>query len=179
MNQNAADGAHESPTTPDTCGSRKAGLWGLLIGLVLGVGGAMLAVYLLMPGQMIQVKPSRFGHDETVATLTKAIKDKGWIVQGTKDMQKGLAKYKQTLDRRVTVIQLCQPEYANSVLDSDPRVACLMPCAIAVWEGDDGKTYISKMNTGLMGKMFGGNIARVMGGAVAEDERDILSTVIQ
>ena len=38
---------------------------------------------------------------------------------------------------------------------------------------------LSKMNTGLMGKVFGGNIARVMGGAVAEDEHEILQRVLK
>ena len=33
---------------------------------------------------------------------------------------------------------------------------------------------ISEMNTGLTGKMFGGNIAEVMGGAVAQDGDAIL-----
>ncbi len=32
---------------------------------------------------------------------------------------------------------------------------------------------------GLMGKMFGRNIAKVMGGAVADDERKILSSVVK
>lgn len=34
------------------------------------------------------------------------------------------------------------------------------------------------MNMGLMGKMFGGNIARVMGGAVSKDEARMLEHVI-
>lgn len=168
-----------APQDTTTCCGKTAGLWGLLIGLVLGAGGAALLGYLLLPGKMIQVKPSRFGHDETVAALTKAIEANGWVVQGTKDLQKALAKHKQKIDQRVTVIQLCKPEYAKSVLDSDRHVSCLMPCTIAVWEGDDGKTYISKMNMGLMGKMFGGNIARVMGDAVSGEIRTILEGVVQ
>jgi hypothetical protein len=52
-----------------------------------------------------------------------------------------------------------------------------MPCTIAVYESDDGKIYISKMNTGLMGKVFGGTIARVMGGCVSRDEAKILAKV--
>ena len=31
----------------------------------------------------------------------------------------------------------------------------------------------------LMGKMFGGNIAKVMGGAVADDEGKMLSSVVK
>ena len=65
------------------------------------------------------------------------------------------------------------------VLATDRHVATLMPRAIAVYEGDDGKVHVSSMNMGLTGEMFGGNIAKVMGGAIADDERKILSAVIQ
>jgi len=83
-----------------------------------------------------------------------------------------------TLEPQVRIIQLCKSEYAKSVLMTDRYVASLMPCAIAVYEGDDGKVYVSKMNTGLMGKLFGGNIAKVMGGKVAKDEHAILEGVV-
>jgi hypothetical protein len=53
----------------------------------------------------------------------------------------------------------------------------MMPCGIAVWEDDEGGVWISRMNTGLMGKIFGGTIARVMGGMVARDESKITAGV--
>ena len=43
----------------------------------------------------------------------------------------------------------------------------------------DGKVYITGMNTALMGKMFGGTIARLMGGKVSADEKIILGQVIR
>ena len=55
----------------------------------------------------------------------------------------------------------------------------LTPCVIAVHESDDGKVQVSSRNTGLMGKMFGGNVAVVMGGAVAGDERRMISSLVQ
>lgn len=67
----------------------------------------------------------------------------------------------------------------NSVLGTDPQVSTLMPCAFGVYAGDDGTVYISGMNTGMMGTMMGGNIAAVMGGKVAEDEKKILSAVVK
>jgi uncharacterized protein (DUF302 family) len=94
-------------------------------------------------------------------------------------MNQSLAKHGQSLDRRVKVIQMCHPEYARSVLETDRHVSALMPCAVAVWENDAGEVMVSKMNTGLMGKMFGGNIAKVMGGYVAKDEAAILSSVTE
>lgn len=54
-----------------------------------------------------------------------------------------------------------------------------MPCAWGVYKGKDGKIYISGMNMGLMGKMFGGNIAKVMGEAVSKDEEQMLKEVIR
>ena len=46
------------------------------------------------------------------------------------------------------------------------------------YKGADGKVYISGMNTGLMGKMFGGKIAEVMGTKVSQDEEKILKGIV-
>jgi uncharacterized protein (DUF302 family) len=53
----------------------------------------------------------------------------------------------------------------------------MMPCQISVWERDDKKVMISKMNLKLMGKMFGGVIADVMSGKVSSDEARMLEGV--
>jgi uncharacterized protein (DUF302 family) len=132
-----------------------------------------------MPERMIVVKRSKLGFDETVATIERAISEHDWNSPGTTDMSESLAKHGHDLPRRMRIIKLCQPEYAESILRTDPHVACLMPCSIAVWDSYDGDVYYSKMNTGLMGSLFGGNIAGVMGGNVAEDEHAILSAVEQ
>ncbi len=58
-------------------------------------------------------------------------------------------------------------------------LAGLLLGASAVYKGDDGKVYVSGMNTRLMGTMFGGNVADVMGGQVARDEAKILSSVVK
>lgn len=150
-----------------------------LVGLVLGVVLTGVAVWQAMPGMMIVEHQSKYGVDETVSRLQQAIKDAGWVSPGVRDMNKSMSKQGVVFDKKVRLVELCHADHAKSVLGSDRHVATLMPCAIAVYEGDDGKTYISGMNMGLMGKMFGGNIAAVMGGPVAEDERKILSTVIQ
>ena len=50
---------------------------------------------------------------------------------------------------------------------------------IVRWEGDDGKVYLSKMNLALMAKMFGGNIAKVMGKKVVRDEEEILRDLLK
>jgi len=75
------------------------------------------------------------------------------------------------------IVELCKAEYAKDVLSTNPEVSTLIPCAWGVYEGDDGNSYITGMNMGLMGKMFGGNIARVMGASVARMKRKCLKTL--
>ena len=151
-------------------------LWfgsGVLTGVVL----TGLVAWQFAPGMVVVTKKSTLGFGETVAALETAIADEGWASPGTIDMNKSLAKHGENLAPRVKVIQLCKAEYARDVLLTDRYVSSFMPCAIAVWEADDDTVYVSKMNTGLVGKMFGGNIARVMGEKVAAEEQRILAAV--
>ena len=62
--------------------------------------------------------------------------------------------------------------HAGAILaESDERiVAALMPCRVSFYEKADGKVYISRMNSGLMAKTFGGLIAEVMAVASADVE---------
>jgi uncharacterized protein (DUF302 family) len=149
-----------------------------LIGLVAGVLLTGAAVVWGMPKMMIVTQESELGFDETVAALEKGIPENGWVVSTVMDMNKSMAKHGVEFGPRVKLVKLCKPEYAKSVLTTDRHVSTLMPCTLAVWEGDDGKVHLSKMNMPLMAKMFGGNIAKVMGGSVARDERNILSGII-
>ena len=68
---------------------------------------------------------------------------------------------------RVKIVTLCNPHYANRILDDDKDkiVTTMMPLGLGVYETKDGAVYISEMNVGLMGMMFGGTIADVMGDA--------------
>ena len=164
---------------PQCCIVKKSpGLFYGAAGLVIGVVLTGLAVLTLMPGMMITRAQSRLGFDETIAALQAGIEEQGWVTPQTIDMNASLEKNGHPLGPRVKLIKLCNAEYANSVLTTDRHVACLMPCTIAVYEDDAGDVFISKMNTGLMGKMFGGNIAQVMGRYVAADEKAILSKIL-
>ena len=58
-------------------------------------------------------------------------------------------------------------------METDPEVSTLMPCAFGVYE-TGGRVHVTGLNTGLMGKLMGGNVARVMGGRVGPDEKKIL-----
>lgn len=160
-------------------GRKSHGGRNLLVGFGLGFVVCGVAVFLVMPSLMIVTHECKQGVDETITQLTDAAQAQGWVVSTTMNMNKSLAQHDVAFEPKVQVLKICQPQYAESVLSSDREVSCLMPCSIAVYEGDDGKTYLSKMNVGLMGKMFGGNVAQVMGTEVARDEQQILAGLLK
>ena len=71
---------------------------------------------------------------------------------------------------RVKIVALCNADYAHRILDDDRDkvVTTMMPLGIGVYETKDGNVYMSEMNIGLMGRMFGGTISEVMGEASAD-----------
>ena len=128
---------------------------------------------------MLATHQSRYDTvEETCIQLKAAIEKNGWSCPAIRDMNLTMEKHGVTMSRQVKIVELCKAEYARDVLSTNPEVSTLMPCAWGVYEGDDGKIYISGMNMGLMGKMFGGNIAKVMGDLVAKDEVRILERII-
>jgi len=51
-----------------------------------------------------------------------------------------------------------------------------MPLAVGVYEDKAGQVYITQLNIGLLGMMFGGTIADVMGMA-GKDVKEIITPV--
>ena len=153
-----------------------------VLGIVTGIIAMGIIVLIAMPKMMILTENSKFDYETTIAKLEQNIKDAGWTHKGTTCISDDIKKrIGRDMGVRIGGVKLCNADYANEILgDHKARfVSCLMPCSISVWEGDDGKVYVSKMNTGLMGKMFGGIIARVMGGKVSADEKKILTGILK
>lgn len=150
-----------------------------LVGLLVGGAAMGAAVATALPKMTIVTQESLLGFDETVAALQKAIPAQGWVVSPVSDMNQSMARLGYEFAPRVKLVKMCNPEYAMRVLIADRYVSAMMPCTLAVWEGDDGKVYISKLNMPLLARMFGGNIAKVMGRRVAEDEQVMLAGIVQ
>ena len=151
----------------------------LLVGLVVGIVIAGAAVWILMPKLMIQVHESKLPLDETVAALEKSALDRKWKVPKIYDIQKTLVDSGFPDMTPLKILSICQPAHAYNILkeDKDKIVTAIMPCRMAVYKGNDGKIYIAEMNMGLMTKMFGGNIARIMG-QVAIEEKAMVEPLI-
>jgi len=151
----------------------------VIVGVLIGICVTVVAVMSVMPSLMLKTYETTLGYDEMIEALQERVLQAGWVVSGVKEMNQSLAEEGVEFEPRVTLFSLCQPQYAKSILTTDRDISVMMPCKFSIWEGDDGKVYLTKMNTGLMGKLFGGNVAKIMGGSVAKDEERILEGLLK
>lgn len=140
-----------------------------IIGLVLGIIVTLVAVVIILPKQMFVVKESKLGFAETVAAIEQSAADNQWGISHKYDLQATL-KGKGYDVKPVNVMSLCKPDHANQILSSNEErlASALMPCRIAVYE-NDGKTYVSMLNSALFSKFMSSKIKSVMGEAAAEN----------
>jgi len=121
---------------------------------------------------------SKYNFPETVEKLKAEIEKKTWKVSTVHDLQETLKK-NGTDVLPIKVFALCHPKHSSKILSRDDEriVSSLMPCRVSVYEKSNGKTYVSRMNTGVLAKSIGGIIEEVMIDSSKEVE-EILSSLI-
>lgn len=152
-----------------------------LLGGVAGMAVMGLAVWQAMPRMMIVDHPSALGFDETVAAFTEAVARKqDWKVLGVNDYQKTIEAGGFGKMRRIGSIAVCNPRYASRILkdDENKRVTAMMPIEVGIYEDQDGRVHLSELDVALMGRMFGGTIAEVMGEA-GRDLKGVIAEATQ
>ena len=156
----------------------KKGLIFGLIGFILGVLATGIIMYNMAPGLMMMEDVSPYNFEETIAKFEESVKAHGWKIPKVHDLQKTMKKFGKDV-KAVKVIELCHPDHAGKILaKSEERiVSSLMPCRVAFYEKEDGKVYISRMNSSLMASMMDGIIPEVMDIA-AKDTEEMLKAVL-
>ncbi|RKZ09676.1 DUF302 domain-containing protein [Candidatus Fermentibacteria bacterium] len=150
------------------------GAAGFVAGIILtGIIGISVA-----PGMMINENESIYSFDETVERIQAEAIEAGWKVPAVHEIDNSVASGGFDV-APVTVIELCKVDLAGNILsDGDSRVvSSMMPCRVAVYIDDDGKVIVSRMNTGLVSKLFGGDIAAIMADATDETEQIVNSVL--
>ncbi|MCK5812364.1 MAG: DUF302 domain-containing protein [Clostridiales bacterium] len=149
-----------------------------VIAFVLGIVIASTAIIVVAPGAMLLEDESKYEFDETVEVLTASIESHGWKLPAVHDLQKTMIKFGYDV-KKVQIFELCHPEHAARILEADEEriVSSLMPCRIAIYEREDGKVYISRLNSSLMSSLMGGLIKDVMTTA-AEQNEEILEAIL-
>lgn len=150
----------------------RAAVW-VVVGMVLmGV-----VVWFAMPSMMLIRHKSPHNYDQTVSAVSEALTKKpDWRVLSVNDYQKTTAAFGSL--EKVGSVNICNPRYASRILaeEANRGVTAFMPLAIGVYEDKKGQVYVSRLNIGLLGMMFGGTIADVMG-AAGQDLHEVVATV--
>jgi uncharacterized protein (DUF302 family) len=122
---------------------------------------------------------SPYDFERSVEKLTETINEEGWKTPAIHDLQQTMRNFGKEV-MPVKVFEICHPKHSSRILEkNDERVvSALMPCRISVYEKENGKTYFSRINSGLLSGSIGGIIAEVMNDAT-NDVETIIQKAIQ
>ena len=74
--------------------------------------------------------------------------------------------------------KLCNREYARGIMD-DPDyglvLPALIPCTLSVTNDPNGSAVLSRLNTALLGVIYGGNARRVLRSGIAPEQEALVS----
>jgi uncharacterized protein (DUF302 family) len=86
------------------------------------------------------------GFDEVLARIPEALKAEGFGILTKIDVKETL-KAKIGVDfRRYQILGACNPKYAHQALTADLGIGAMLPCSIAVWEEEGGKTTVNAVD---------------------------------
>jgi uncharacterized protein (DUF302 family) len=86
------------------------------------------------------------GYDEVLARVPEALAAEGFGVLTRIDVKETL-KQKLGVDfRRYQILGACNPRFAHQALSHDPGVGALLPCSVAVWEEEPGRTTVNAVD---------------------------------
>jgi len=147
----------------------------IVVGFVLGLITAMVAMVLTMRSSMVVPERSSKSFADTCSAIEKVVPgSNGWSFPiEAFDMSTKLAAKDAMPDnvKRIRLYFMCKPEVAKAVLGANPKLSAIMPCSWSVYELADGSVWVSHMNIGMMAKMMGGVVGKSMGGVAKDDER--------
>jgi uncharacterized protein (DUF302 family) len=136
-----------------------------------------LIVWFTMPLLMLVKNKSNLSYDETVTVLSETLQKKqDWHVLTVNDFQKSTEAFVPL--ERVGSVTICNPRYVSKILADDKNrgVTAFMPLELGVYEDKKVQVFVSQLNVGLLGKMFGGTIPEVMGLA-GKDLSEVVESV--
>lgn len=142
-----------------------------ILSALIGGVAALALVLLAAPKLMIRTSRSAAGFEETVKAVTEGAAARGWNVPAVHRIDESVAKAGHAIPP-AAIVELCHPDLAGQIL-REPRnrfVSSMMPCRVGIWENEDGTVMVARMNTALMSRLFGGQIASVMARATRQSE---------
>ena len=137
----------------------------LLFGFIAGVVFTAATISISSGEMLVKEFKSPYDFDKTVTVMSERINAKqGWHVTDVIDQNKEVQAHGGFPIGNFKIIKYCHGGYAAEMLKTDDRkkTGTMMPKSFAVYEKTDGQVFVSTMNGAVMGKLFGGEIERII-----------------
>ena len=137
----------------------------LIFGFIAGIIFSGVVINISSGEMMVKEMRSPYDFEKTVSVMTDRINGKeGWHVTGVIDQNEEVTMNGGYPIGNFKIIKYCSGKYSAEMLsvDDQKKIGNMMPKTFAVYEKSDGQVYVSTMNGAVMGKMFGGEIERII-----------------
>ncbi|MBN2166884.1 MAG: DUF302 domain-containing protein [Marinilabiliaceae bacterium] len=137
----------------------------LFFGFIVGIIFAGITISISSGEMMVKEFKSPYDFNKTVEVVTNRINNaKGWSVTEIIDQNKEVKENGGYDIGNFKIIKYCHGGYSSRMLESDDRkkIGNMMPKSFAIYEKSNGQVFISTMNGGIMGKLFGGDTEKII-----------------
>ncbi len=137
----------------------------LLFGFIAGIIFTAVTISVSSGEMMVKEFKSPYDFDKTVTVMSERINAaQGWHVTDIIDQNQAVIENGGSAIGNFKIIKYCHGAFAYEMLKSDDRkkTGTMMPKSFAVYEKADGQVFVSTMNGAVMGKLFGGEIERII-----------------
>jgi uncharacterized protein (DUF302 family) len=119
---------------------------------------------------MFDLRKSKLGFEETINVIKSGAEKRGWKVGAVDDMQTAMREAGAKDAKRMKVIHLCPAGANEKVAKAGGGKTPALPCRATVFDGQDGKLYVVRMNLTNLAKTLPGDLAKAMAEVGAEEE---------
>ena len=113
------------------------------------------------------------GFEDAIEKATSALKEKGFGVLTTIDVQKAMKEKIDENIRPYTILGACSPRHAFKAIQAENKIGTMLPCNVLVQENEAGKMEVSIVDPAA--SMAAIDNAEL--GALAMEVRDLLESV--
>jgi len=123
-----------------------------------------------MMAALFDYRRAQLGFDETVAAIAANASQRGWSAPQIHDVQDAMRQAGASNGKRMKTVATCPNQANERLARASGGELPPLPCRYTVFEGQDGRAYVTRMNTPMLAKGLQGNAAMVMLDIAAEEE---------